>query len=153
MLNTYRYGSPRSKDEGLRIGSARQVPRGVRREDWRRKNYFDLWVPLVAPSLELVAEYRHEKISFQEFARRYQSEMKSPASRQAIQLLAIMMHYTPISLGCFCEDETRCHRSVLKKLVAAAAESPDLSFVRKAPATQRTGEFSSPACSADFDDL
>lgn len=127
-LCTYRYGEERKPGEGLRIGAARYVPRGVRREDWQRKGSFDIWLPLLAPSPDLIAEFRHDHIPFAIFARRYRSEMKSRESEQVIDLLAGVSFFLPIRVGCFCEDESACHRSVLIKLIAAAAEDRRAGF-------------------------
>jgi uncharacterized protein YeaO (DUF488 family) len=123
LLGIYRYGSERRLGEGLRIGAARFVPRGVRREDWQRNGCFDLWLPLLAPSADLVGEFRHGHIPFATFARRYRSEMKSRESSQVIDLLAGVSLFQPISLGCYCEDESVCHRSILIQLIASAAEN------------------------------
>jgi uncharacterized protein YeaO (DUF488 family) len=151
-LVTYRYGTPRSENEGLRIGVARHLPRGVRREDWQRKNYFDIWLPLVAPSPELVFEYRHERIEFKEFARQYRLQMKAPAARQGIQLVAVMACHEPVSLGCYCEDETRCHRSLLRALVEAEMKSPALRFLHNRSPTRKIGESSGLPRFADLDE-
>ena len=113
----YRYATPRMPGEGLRIGVTRHVPRGVRKEDWQRCGYFDLWLPLLAPSAELLKAYLDGHLTWSVFARRYRAEMKQPACRQAIDLLAAFSHTTPINLGCYCEEETRCHRSLLLPLV------------------------------------
>jgi uncharacterized protein YeaO (DUF488 family) len=113
----YRYGSPRTQGEGLRIGCARHLPRGVRREDWSRKNFFDLRLPLLAPTAPLVKAYLGGSISWAVFRRKYRAEMKAPECRQVIDLLAGLSLATPFALGCFCEDETHCHRSLLQRLV------------------------------------
>ncbi|WP_395745258.1 DUF488 domain-containing protein [Prosthecobacter sp.] len=114
----YRYGSARSKGEGLRIGVSRHVPRGVRREDWAKDGYFDLWLPLLSPSADLVNAYLSDKITWAVFSRRYRSQMKKRECSQIIDLLALMSQQATFCLGCFCEDETRCHRSLLQQLVA-----------------------------------
>jgi len=144
-LTTYRYGSPRSAKEGVRIGVARQPPRGIRKEDWQRLGYCDVRVPLLAPSPELIARYRHGKIGFPEFSRHYQTEMKRPESRQAIELLAALLPFVPMSLGCFCEDETKCHRIILRKLVEKEARARGAAF---AAAAGEPGPLASPACYA-----
>lgn len=125
-IQSYRYGSKRQPGEGLRIGSARYLPRGIRREDWQPGNYFDLRLPLLAPSTKLVSEYKHGKIGFPAFSRHYRSEMKAPECRQVIELLAGVALFQPISVGCFCEDESKCHRSLLRDLIEKEAK-------RKAP--------------------
>ncbi len=138
-LHTYRYGTARHQP-GLSIGVAHYPPRGVRHEDYASGGYFDVWMPLLSPSRELVAIYRSGEIKFPSFARRYRTEMRSPAARQAIRLVAAMALRQRVNLGCFCENEAQCHRSVLSDLVtAAAAELP--------PRPQTTRVFSSPACS------
>jgi uncharacterized protein YeaO (DUF488 family) len=121
-LSTYRYGTKRKRGEGLRIGATRQVPRGIKSEDWQQKGYFDLWMPLLSPSAELLEKYLHQKLSYRIFARRYQTEMKSRESRQVIELLAAVSLSQPISLGCFCQDESRCHRRILHTLVLSEAK-------------------------------
>ena len=116
-VSSYRYGSPRRPGEGLRIGAARHLPRGVKRSDWKRGNYFDTWLPLVAPTSDLVAAFKREQIDFRTFARRYRAQMKAPEARHVIDLLAAVAQSQPISVGCFCEDESRCHRSILRALI------------------------------------
>lgn len=113
----YRYGSPRGKGEGPRIGVSRHVPRGVRREDWASHDYFDLWLPLLSPSAPLVKAYLAHDISWSVFSRRYRSEMNKPECRHVIDLLAMLSSEATFCLGCFCEDETRCHRSLLQQLI------------------------------------
>jgi uncharacterized protein YeaO (DUF488 family) len=87
-VTAYRYGSPRRHGEGLRIGSARHLPRGVKRTEWQHGNYFDTWLPLVAPTAELVTAFKHEQIDFRTFASRYRTQMKTPEARHVIDLLA-----------------------------------------------------------------
>jgi uncharacterized protein YeaO (DUF488 family) len=122
-VTSYRYGSPRNPDEGLRIGSARHLPRGVKRTDWQRGNYFDTRLPLVAPTADLVTAFKHEQIDFRTFARRYRTQMKAPEARHVIDLLAAVARIQPISVGCFCEDESRCHRSILRGLILERIEA------------------------------
>jgi uncharacterized protein YeaO (DUF488 family) len=117
-VTAYRYGSPRRLGEGLRVGAARHLPRGVKRIDWQRGNYFDTWLPLVAPTADLVTAFKHEQINFRTFAGRYRAQMKAPEARHVIDLLAAVARIQPISVGCFCEDESRCHRSILRVLIA-----------------------------------
>jgi len=152
MIHTYRYGSEREEGEGLRIGVARQVPRGVKKEDWQRRGYFDIRAPALAPSMELVGDYRHDRIGFKEFARRYRAEMKSEASRELIDFLAAMVLYQPVSLGCFCENESRCHRSLLREIVTKEAEEKAAFFhsLKKEKGDADSRRFASPVCLADF---
>ena len=121
-ISTYRYGSPRQPNEGLRVGVTRYVPRGIRREDWSSRGYFDQWLPLLAPTSDLIAKYRQKKVSFAAFARLYEKQMKTRESQQVIDLLATMAFFFPISLGCYCENEDLCHRSVLRKVILKAAK-------------------------------
>ena len=149
LLSTYGYGSVREPNEGLRLGVARHVPRGVRREDWQRRNYFDLWLPLLAPTSELVAKYKGGEISFAVFSRRYRSQMKAAESRQVIELLATVSLVQPISIGCFCEDESRCHRSLLQKLLLEAAKGKASGLLSQSDSTSgESVRFASPVCFA-----
>lgn len=119
-LSIYRYGTPRKRGEGLRIGTTRFLPRGVAKKDYARLDYFDVWLPLLAPSRELLHWYRDGDHSAAEFYRRYRKEMNETDARQTIAVLAALAQKTPIAVGCFCEDESRCHRPVLEHLIAAA---------------------------------
>jgi uncharacterized protein YeaO (DUF488 family) len=125
-LSTFRCGSPRKEGEGLRIGTFRYLPRGVRKEDYAKKDYFDVWLPTVAPSRETLRSFKSKGIdekTWGQLVQRYTSEMrKSTESRQTILLLAEMAKETPIAVGCYCADENFCHRSVLKRLIEEAAE-------------------------------
>ena len=122
-ITTYRIGSPRSKGNGLRIGTVRLLPRGVPKNEYAQRNLFDVWLPLVSPSRDLLKAYKAGKKSPAQFFRAYKTEMKEPAARHTIELLAAIAERTPISLGCYCEDESRCHRSVLIELVRQAAKA------------------------------
>jgi uncharacterized protein YeaO (DUF488 family) len=122
-IRSYHIGTARKSDEGLRIGTVRYLPRGVRKEDYARKDYFDVWLPTLAPSRELMGWYKKGELSkerWQLFAKRYKTEMQKSDSRQAIKLLAEFGKKTPISIGCYCGDENRCHRSILLKLIRNA---------------------------------
>lgn len=149
-LTTYRYGSSREANEGLRVGVARHVPRGVRREDWQRKGYFDLWVPLLAPDADLVHQYRHGEITFAVFSRHYRAEMKKRESLQVIELLAGISLFLPISIGCFCEDEAHCHRSILKEILtkSASAKSAGFSALQLSSDMLEVSRYASPVCFA-----
>jgi uncharacterized protein YeaO (DUF488 family) len=122
QISTFRIGSPRQKKEGLRIGTVRLLPRGVPKREYAKRDLFDVWLPLVAPSRELLKEFQTEKKTLHEFFRAYHAEMKQPSARHIIKLLAKVAEQTPIAVGCYCEDETRCHRSQLIKLIRAAAK-------------------------------
>ncbi len=150
----YRYGSERGPGEGLRIGVTRHPPRGVKKEDWARLGYCDLWFPLLAPSAELVKAYRGGTMEWEVFARRYRAEMRSPECGHLIALLAAFAERTPLSLGCFCEDESRCHRSVLRELVGACLSVETGGRAdSSAPGGGEGGGYASPACWANWDDL
>jgi uncharacterized protein YeaO (DUF488 family) len=115
-----RLGTPRNPDEGLRIGTARRPPRGVRKQDYAARDYFDVWLPELAPSAPLVSWALSEPFTPQRWAvyqRRYRREMRQPAAQRLIGLLAALSSQTNFSVGCYCEDETRCHRSLLKRLL------------------------------------
>lgn len=119
-LRTFRCGDDRKRSEGLRVGTTRRPPRGATRAQWR--DYFDVWFPAVAPSAALIQRFQRQKIDYPAFCARYQRElMRGAESRQALDLLAALALRTPISLGCYCEDESRCHRSHLRKLIERAA--------------------------------
>lgn len=119
-FSTVRIGSPRKSREGLRIGAVRFLPRGVPKSEYHQRDLFDLWLPLLSPSRELLTAFRDGKISPATFFQRYRREMSQPAPRQVIKLLASLAHRTPLSVACYCEDESRCHRSVLGKLIRQA---------------------------------
>jgi len=115
-----RLGTRRDPAEGLRIGTVRRPPRGVRKEDYATRNYFDVWLPELAPSVPLVSWALSKPFTPQRWAafeRRYRREMRQPAARRLIALLAALSSQTNFSVGCYCEDENQCHRSLLKKLL------------------------------------
>ena len=104
----------------------RFLPRGVKAEDYARLDYFDVWFPLVAPSSELLKwlksrEWTSEPVRWSKFKARYVAEMKKTDARQAIKLLAELAKATPLGIGCYCEDESTCHRSILRDLIEGAA--------------------------------
>jgi uncharacterized protein YeaO (DUF488 family) len=120
MLQIVRLGSPRGKGEGLRIGAARRPPRGVKKKDYAQLDYYDVWLPELAPSRKTVswalAQPWTEK-RWAKFARDYRREMGKPEAARLIELFARLSHQASFSLGCYCEDESRCHRSVLRGLL------------------------------------
>jgi uncharacterized protein YeaO (DUF488 family) len=125
-LRTFRIGAPREPGEGLRIGATRRPPRGVARERWRSEGLFDVWFPVLAPSHELLSQVRRDGLDDEKarerFFARYEREILGRAeSRQAVELLAALALKTPLSIGCFCKDESRCHRSRLRRLIEQAA--------------------------------
>ena len=116
-----RLGTPRARSEGTRLGTVRRPPRGVARADYASRNYFDLWLPELAPSAKLVTlalATPYTAARWTRFARGYRREMREAAPRRLIELLALFSHRANFSVGCYCEREDRCHRSILRKLLA-----------------------------------
>ena len=119
-IRVVRLGTARDPGEGLRIGTVRRPPRGVRKEDYAARNYFDVWLPDLAPSTPLVSWALSEPFTPQRWAvfeHRYRREMRQPAAQRLVALLAKLSAQSNFSVGCYCEDESRCHRSLLKKLL------------------------------------
>jgi uncharacterized protein YeaO (DUF488 family) len=115
-----RLGSGREIKEGLRIGTVRRPPRGVRKADYASRDYFDVWLPELAPSAPLVSFALSKPFTPERWAtyrRKYRREMLKPATQRLIALLAALSSQTDFSVGCYCADETRCHRSLLKELL------------------------------------
>jgi len=115
-----RLSSPRAKREGLRLGTVRRPPRGVAKRDYAKLDYFDLWLPDLAPSAPLVSYALSEPLApqrWKSYARRYRREMSDPARRRLIALLAALSSRTDFSIGCYCADESRCHRLLLRELL------------------------------------
>jgi uncharacterized protein YeaO (DUF488 family) len=115
-----RLGSPRVPGEGTRLGTVRRPPRGVRREDFARRDFYDAWLPTLAPQPETVALALHatSERDWSNFVRRYRSEMSKGEARHVLDALAALSHGADFSVGCYCEDESRCHRSILRELLA-----------------------------------
>ena len=124
-VKTFQIGSPRGSREGLRIGAVRFLPRGVRKQDYARRDLFDIWFPMLAPSRKLLRTLKSKDFSAavrKSFFARYKKEMlASTDAKQAIELLARLGKRTDISVGCYCADEHMCHRSVLHALIRRAA--------------------------------
>jgi len=114
VIRIVRLGSARVKGEGLRLGTVRRPPRGVKKADYARRDYYDLWLPDLAPSAKLVAKAQRD---FEGFAKAYRKEMSAPAPERLLELLARLSHQAEFSVGCYCEDESRCHRSILRTLL------------------------------------
>lgn len=112
-------GTPRIPGEGLRLGTVRRPPRGVPRTEYASRNYYDVWLPELAPSEGLVkaALRARSDREWQAFARRYRTEMKRPPAAHLLDLLAALSPHADLSLGCYCEEEARCHRSILRALL------------------------------------
>jgi uncharacterized protein YeaO (DUF488 family) len=119
-IRIVRLGSPRNKGEGLRIGTVRRPPRGVPKKEWASRDFYDVWLPEAAPSETLVKTARSAggEAGWRAFARRYRAEMSRPEKARLLDLLAALSRSTSFSVGCYCEDERRCHRSVLRELLA-----------------------------------
>jgi len=118
-----RFGTPRAADEGPRLGTVRRPPRGVRKEDWGRRDYFDVWVPDLAPSTPLVSWALAEPWTaerWKRYARLYRKEMREPAAQRLIGLLAALSRHTNLAVGCYCADAHHCHRALLRDLLAGA---------------------------------
>lgn len=115
-----RLGSPRMEGEGTRIGTVRRPPRGVPKAEFVSRNWYDVWFPNLAPSPETVklAQEASTPAQWAAFARKYRAEMATPENNHTIALLAALSHQSNFSVGCYCEDEAHCHRSVLRDLLA-----------------------------------
>jgi len=121
-LRVVRLGTPRRRGEGVRLGTARRPPRGVRKSDYARLNFYDVWLPELAPSQKLVGWALSQpwtQARWKKFARSYLREMSEPRAQRLIELLAALSKDTNLSVGCYCQDENRCHRSLLRELLAA----------------------------------
>ena len=121
-LRIVRLGSPRLPGEGLRIGTVRRPPRGVAKERFAADDWYDVWLPQLAPSAGLVAEARRagSEGEWRGFVRKYRAEMAAADNGRLIGLLAALSREASFSVGCYCEDEARCHRSVLRELLVEA---------------------------------
>ena len=120
-VRVVRLGTPRAKGEGLRIGTVRRPPRGVPKEKFASDDWYDVWFPNLAPSLETMkqAQAAETPAQWNAFVRKYRAEMATPESSHAIALLAALSQHTDFSVGCYCEDESHCHRSILRELLRA----------------------------------
>lgn len=116
-----RLGSPRHAGEGTRIGTVRRPPRGVAKSQFSAQNWYDVWFPTLAPSAPVVklALDATTPREWAEFVRKYKAEMAAPEASHALDLLATLSHTSDFSVGCYCADESRCHRSILRELLAA----------------------------------
>lgn len=118
-IRIVRLGSERVKHEGLRIGTVRRPPRGVPKSEFSSGNWYDVWLPNLSPAPETVklALAARTAAEWKAFVKRYRAEMADPANSHLLDLLAALSHGTNFSLGCYCEDESRCHRSILRALL------------------------------------
>lgn len=123
MIRVVRLGTARVPNEGLRLGTVRRPPRGVRKTEYAKRDFYDVWVPELAPSPALFSWIKSQPITdarWRTYARRYRAEMKRPEAQRLIALLAALSAHANFSVGCYCETESRCHRSLLRELLAAA---------------------------------
>jgi uncharacterized protein YeaO (DUF488 family) len=114
-----RLGTPRAKDEGPRLGTVRRPPRGVPKSEFASKDFYDVWFPNLAPSAELVKFALDAKTDrdWSTFARKYRTEMAARDVSRVLDVLALLSQHTDFSVGCYCADESHCHRSVLRQLL------------------------------------
>jgi uncharacterized protein YeaO (DUF488 family) len=119
-ISVVRLGTPRKRGEGLRLGTVRRPPRGVPKAEFAKRDFYDLWLPDLAPRQELVSEIIHsagDEKAWRRFERQYRAQMKEPEASRLLNLLAALSQQTNFSVGCYCENEERCHRSILRKLL------------------------------------
>jgi len=118
-IRIVRLGSPRAPGEGLRLGTVRRPPRGVPKSEYAKRDLYDVWLPNLSPSEALLKEGKsaHNDKSWSFFRRKFRMEMSQPEPAKVLDLLAALSHQTQMSLGCYCEDEGRCHRSILRELL------------------------------------
>lgn len=115
-----RLGTPRAAGEGLRIGTVRRPPRGVPKSEFAKRDFYDIWLPNIAPSEALLkrGQAAQDDRAWKSFARAYRAEMKDPDAARVLDLLAALSRSSAFSVGCYCADEARCHRSILRELLA-----------------------------------
>lgn len=120
VVRVVRLGTPRAKGEGLRIGTVRRPPRGVPKAEFASQDWYDVWFPNLSPSAETVkfAQSAETSAQWAAFAKKYRAEMAAPDNARTLDLLAALSHTADFSVGCYCEDEAHCHRSVLRALLA-----------------------------------
>jgi uncharacterized protein YeaO (DUF488 family) len=119
-ITVVRLGAPRTQNEGLRLGTVRRPPRGVPKTQFAKLDFYDVWLPNIAPSQELVSFALGVKDAkaWKTFERKYRAEMNQPDASRVLDLLAALSHQTNFAVGCYCEDEQHCHRSILRQLLA-----------------------------------
>ena len=118
-IRIVRLGSKRLPGEGLRIGTVRRPPRGILKTDYASKNFYDVWLPTLAPSPELVKQalLARSDRDWDRFVKKYRREMAADGAKATLDILAALSHQTDFSVGCYCADEARCHRAVLRELL------------------------------------
>jgi uncharacterized protein YeaO (DUF488 family) len=119
-IHIVRLGTPRAPAEGLRLGTVRRPPRGVPKAEFAKRDFYDTWLPELSPTAPLVAEAlgADDDKAWDKFRRKFIAEMKEPHAAHTLDMLAALSHQTSFSLGCYCENENRCHRSILRDLLA-----------------------------------
>ncbi|MFT3800122.1 MAG: DUF488 family protein [Burkholderiaceae bacterium] len=119
VVRVVRLGTARLADEGTRIGTVRRPPRGVPKSEFASGDWYDVWYPELSPSPDTVklAQHARTDAQWEAFKRRYRSEMAEPAVARTLDVLAVLSRQTNFSVGCYCEDENHCHRSVLRELL------------------------------------
>lgn len=117
MIRIVRLGSQRVRGEGIRLGTVRRPPRGVRARDYARQNWFDVWFPNLAPTSALLrrTKIQDDDAGWRTFAKRYRAELENPEASRLLDALAALSRHANFSVGCYCEDERRCHRSILRQ--------------------------------------
>jgi uncharacterized protein YeaO (DUF488 family) len=120
-ISIVRLVTPRASGEGPRLGTVRRPPRGVKKSDYARENYYDAWLPMLSPSAALISDtdILHDRHHWATFARRFEAELKRPDASHLLDALAALSHASDFAIGCYCEDERFCHRSILRKVLAA----------------------------------
>lgn len=126
-IRIVRLGTPRTDDEGTRIGTVRRPPRGIPKAEFASGNWYDVWFPNLAPSVETMKLGQQAKsvAEWESFKKKYRAEMGTPENSHALELLAALSRQSNFSVGCYCEDEARCHRSVLRALLQEKGASVD----------------------------
>lgn len=119
VIRVVRLGSPRASDEGTRIGTVRRPPRGVPKTEFASQDWYDVWFPNLAPSAETMklGQEASTPAQWAAFVKKYRAEMAAPENVHSLELLARLSHQTNFSVGCYCENEAHCHRSVLRELL------------------------------------
>ncbi|HUO98186.1 MAG TPA: DUF488 family protein [Rhizomicrobium sp.] len=127
-IRIVRLGTPRQKNEGLRIGTVRRPPRGVPKSEFAKRDFYDVWLPMLSPGEDLVAaalraQRERDAKAWSAFTRKFRVEMAKPQPSHLLDLLAALSHRTDLAVGCYCEDEAWCHRAVLRELLAGRGAS------------------------------
>ena len=127
MIRIVQLGTPRAPDEGVRLGTVRRPPRGVPKAEFAKRDFYDVWLPNLSPSAALVAEglAADDEKEWKVFTRKFRAEMNEPDASRVLDTLAALSRQTNFSMGCYCDDESRCHRSVLRELLAQRGAALD----------------------------